>query len=80
LAGVARGSGRPIALLVEIWWPSGQNGFAAASAIVPLALGIALIAAFTAQVVRRTDGPLINLRVFRVRSYAASTGVFSLRL
>ena len=55
---------------------SGHNGFAAASAIVPLALGITLVAAFAAHVLRRTDGPLINLRVFRVRWYTASTAVF----
>ena len=57
---------------------SGHDGFAAATAIVPLGLGIALIAAFAAHVVRRADGPLINLRVLRVRSYAASTAVFFL--
>jgi EmrB/QacA subfamily drug resistance transporter len=57
---------------------SGRGGFAAVSAIAPLALGIALIAAFAAHVLSRTEAPLINLRVLRVRSYATATAVFFL--
>jgi MFS family permease len=57
---------------------AGPRGFAAANAWAPLAGGTALTAAFTVHALRKQRDPLINLRLLRVRSYAASLAVQSL--
>jgi EmrB/QacA subfamily drug resistance transporter len=57
---------------------NGTSGFATASVLVPLAIGLVLSAAFAVHAVRKLDHPLINLRLLRVRSYAASVTVFFL--
>jgi MFS family permease len=51
------------------------GGFAAAGAWAPLVAGIALTTGFAAHALRKSDGPLINLRLLRARSFAASTSV-----
>jgi EmrB/QacA subfamily drug resistance transporter len=55
-----------------------SGGFAATRAIVPLLLGLALAAAFVVHALRRRESPLIDLRILRIRSYAAAMAVFSL--
>jgi EmrB/QacA subfamily drug resistance transporter len=57
---------------------SGLRGFAAPGALIPLLAGIGATALFAVHALRRSDAPLINLRVLRVRSYAAATTVFFL--
>ena len=56
----------------------GHGGFATAGVIAPLLVGLALTAGFVLHVLRRSETPLINLRVLRVRSYTASISVFFL--
>ncbi|HEV7655571.1 MAG TPA: MDR family MFS transporter [Mycobacteriales bacterium] len=53
------------------------GGFGAASVLVPLAAGIALLVAFTLYALRARR-PLLDLRLFRVRSFSASTGLMFL--
>ncbi|WP_406147686.1 MDR family MFS transporter [Streptomyces sp. NBC_01012] len=48
---------------------SGKDGFAAAGAWVPLALGAALLAAFTAHSLRARGSALIDVRMFARRSF-----------
>jgi EmrB/QacA subfamily drug resistance transporter len=57
---------------------AGPGGFAAADAWAPLLGGLALTAAFTLHALREQDNPLINVRLLRVRSYAASLAVLFL--
>jgi len=57
---------------------SGHGGFVTAGAIAPLLAGVAFTAGFVLHALPRRETPLINLRVLRVRSYAASVGVFFL--
>jgi EmrB/QacA subfamily drug resistance transporter len=54
---------------------AGPGGFAPAGVWAPLAAGLMLTAAFAVHALRRPDGPLINLRLLRVRPYAASVAV-----
>ena len=57
---------------------SGNRGFATASVLVPLLAGALLTVFFAFHALRRRETPLINLRVLRIRSYAAATTVFFL--
>ena len=57
---------------------AGARGFAATTAWAPLAGGLALTAAFTVHALRRQRDPLINLRLLRIRSYAASQAIMFL--
>ncbi|GAA1597395.1 MDR family MFS transporter [Kribbella karoonensis] len=50
----------------------GEHGFGHAAVLVPIAIGVILLAAF---VLRRTAEPLIDLALFRTRSFAASTAL-----
>jgi EmrB/QacA subfamily drug resistance transporter len=54
---------------------TGPAGFAAAKVWAPLAGGLALTAGFVIHALRRASNPLINLRLLRIRSYAACTAV-----
>ena len=54
---------------------TGHSGFAAGRAWVPLAAGLVLTAAFVIHALRTQGDPLINVRLLRVRSYAAATAV-----
>jgi EmrB/QacA subfamily drug resistance transporter len=57
---------------------SGPAGFANAAVVVPIVLGVVFLAAFGVHAARRHDGPLVNIRVLRVPSFAAAAGVFLL--
>lgn len=55
---------------------AGNRGtFSDASVLVPLGLGVALIVAFVLHAVTTRGQPLVDIRVFRVRSFAAATGL-----
>ncbi|MBO3747846.1 DHA2 family efflux MFS transporter permease subunit [Streptosporangiaceae bacterium NEAU-GS5] len=54
---------------------SRAGGFGAASALVPLVCGVILLAAFVAHALRTKGVPLIDLRLFRDRQFAAASGV-----
>lgn len=54
------------------------GGFAATSAWVPLLLGALLSAAFAFHALGPVEDPLLDLRLLRIRSYAASTAVLFL--
>ena len=59
-----------------VMWPLLTTmGFAAVKAWAPLAGGLALTAAFVIHALRRRSNPLINVRLLRVRSFAAATAV-----
>jgi MFS family permease len=57
---------------------SGPAGFANAAVVVPIAAGVVFLAAFGVHAARRHDGPLVNIRVLRIPSFAAAAGVFLL--
>ena len=57
---------------------SGPAGFANSAFVVPIVLGMVFLAAFGVHAARRHDGPLVNIRVLRVPSFAAAAGVFLL--
>jgi EmrB/QacA subfamily drug resistance transporter len=57
---------------------AGPGGFTPAGAWVPLAAGLTLTAAFAVHALRRITAPLINVRLLRVRPYAASVAVLFL--
>ena len=67
-----------LALIIYGLSQAGHNGFDSTAAWVPLAAGLTLSAAFVIHTLRRRERPLINLRVLRVRSYAASVSVLFL--
>jgi EmrB/QacA subfamily drug resistance transporter len=52
-----------------------QGGFAGTRVIVALAIGAALLAAFAAHALRTTVEPIIDLRLFRERSFTASAAL-----
>jgi EmrB/QacA subfamily drug resistance transporter len=52
---------------------AGPHGFASTRAWLPLAAGLTCTAAFARHALRKRDRPLIDLRVLRVRSFAAAT-------
>src|SRR3954451_24176180 len=55
-----------------------HNGFAGAPVLLPLALGVALLVAFTVHALRTRVEPLIDVRLFRARSFTASAGLMFL--
>jgi EmrB/QacA subfamily drug resistance transporter len=66
------------ALIYGLSQASGTNGFAATRAWAPIAAGAALTAGFASHALRRRENPLIDLRLLRIRSYAASAAVLFL--
>jgi EmrB/QacA subfamily drug resistance transporter len=50
-----------------------KGGFAHSAVVVPMALGLALLAAFVLHALHTSQEPLIDLRLFGRRSFAAST-------
>jgi EmrB/QacA subfamily drug resistance transporter len=50
-----------------------EGGFGHAIVIVPLLLGVCLLAAFVFHALRTGRPPLVDLRLFRVRSFSAAT-------
>jgi EmrB/QacA subfamily drug resistance transporter len=57
---------------------SGPSGFASVAVVVPIAAGVVFLAAFGVHAARRHEGPLVNIRVLRIPSFAAAAGVFLL--
>jgi len=55
-----------------------RSGFTGTGALVPLVIGLVLGVAFVVHALRRKDAPVVNVRLLRVRSYAASIAVFFL--
>ena len=55
-----------------------SGGFSGARVLVPLVLGIALLVAFCVHALRTRIEPIIDLRLFRNRSFSASAGVILL--
>jgi predicted MFS family arabinose efflux permease len=78
LALLAPGLALVIYVLSEASGTSGTSGFAATRAWAPLVAGVTLTAAFAFHALRRRDSPLIDVRLLRVRGYAASTAVLLL--
>ena len=57
---------------------TGRGGFASGSVLVPAAIGLALVGAFVVHALRTHGVPLVDVRVLRVRSYAAAVVVLFL--
>jgi EmrB/QacA subfamily drug resistance transporter len=55
-----------------------RGGFAGSHVIIPLAVGVALLAGFAFHALRTRIEPLIDLRLFRVRSFTAAAGLMFL--
>jgi EmrB/QacA subfamily drug resistance transporter len=55
-----------------------RGGFGSGHVIVPLAIGAALVAGFAVHALRTRIEPLIDLRLFRVRSFTAAAGLMFL--
>jgi EmrB/QacA subfamily drug resistance transporter len=55
-----------------------HGGFGGAQVILPLAVGVVLVAAFVVHALHTRIAPLIDLRLFRRRSFAASAGLMFL--
>ncbi len=55
-----------------------EGGFGHAVVIVPLAAGVALLAAFVFHALRTHRPPLVDLRLFKVRSFSAATSLMFL--
>jgi EmrB/QacA subfamily drug resistance transporter len=57
---------------------TGNSGFASVTVLLPLIAGLALMAAFVVHSMRTRKKPLLNVRVLRIRSYAAAATVLFL--
>jgi len=55
-----------------------EGGFAHTSVVVPLIAGVALLAAFTVRARQRGGSALVDVRLFRVRSFRAATSLLFL--
>ena len=55
-----------------------EGGFAQTDVVAPLAIGAALLAAFTFHSLHTSQRPILDLRLFRVRSFAASSAMLFL--
>jgi EmrB/QacA subfamily drug resistance transporter len=66
------------ALIYALTEVATKGGFAHDAVLVPLALGLALLAAFIFHALRTSHEPLIDLRLFGRRSFAASTSLLFL--
>jgi EmrB/QacA subfamily drug resistance transporter len=55
-----------------------RGGFGGAQVIIPLTIGVALVGAFAVHALRIKSEPLIDLRLFRQRSFAASASLMFL--
>ncbi|MDA0178842.1 DHA2 family efflux MFS transporter permease subunit [Solirubrobacter phytolaccae] len=51
------------------------GGFGASSVLVPLGIGLALLTGFVVHALRTSNVPIIDVRLLKVRSFAASTGL-----
>jgi EmrB/QacA subfamily drug resistance transporter len=65
-----------LALVVYGFSEAGRDGgFGAASVLLPLAAGVALLCAFAVHALRARIEPIIDLRLLRVRGFATSSAV-----
>jgi EmrB/QacA subfamily drug resistance transporter len=65
-----------LALVVYGFSEAGTHGgFGAAAVLLPLAAGVALLAAFAVHALRARIEPIIDLRLLRVRGFATSSAV-----
>ena len=55
-----------------------RGGFGSGQVIIPLVVGMALLAGFAFHALRTRIEPLIDLRLFRVRSFTAASGLMFL--
>ena len=66
------------ALIYGLTEVAGRGGFAHSAVLVPIALGLALLAAFVFHALHTSHEPLIDLRLFWKRSFSASTSLLFL--
>jgi EmrB/QacA subfamily drug resistance transporter len=64
-----------VAILYGLSRAATGNGFASAGVLVPLAVGVVLAAGYLSHSLRRPGRSLVDLRLFRIRSFAAPGGV-----
>jgi predicted MFS family arabinose efflux permease len=75
LAGLALLSPALAAIVYGFSQAGDAGGFGSASVVGPLALGGALLTAFTVHALRTAIQPIIDVRLLRVPSFAASSGL-----
>jgi EmrB/QacA subfamily drug resistance transporter len=81
IAGIALLSPAVAALLYGLASASTHGGFGQPDVLLPIAIGVALLAAFIIRGLRWRDGaatPIIDLRLFRVRSFTAASSLMFL--
>ena len=78
LVGLALLSPALASILYGLSQVASKDGFGSASVVVPTGTGILLSAAFTIHALRAHQAPLIDLRLFHVRSFSAAVGVLFL--
>jgi EmrB/QacA subfamily drug resistance transporter len=78
VAGLAMLSPAMALLIYGLSKASGSGGFSSRAVLVPLAIGLVLGCVFVVYALRKKVAPIVNLRVFHVRPYAASVTVFFL--
>ena len=76
--GMALLSPAAAALVYGLTEVAGKGGFAHSAVLVPIALGLALLTAFVVHALYASNEPLIDLRLFRKRSFSASTSLLFL--
>jgi EmrB/QacA subfamily drug resistance transporter len=75
LAGLALLSPALVAIVYGLSRAATYGSFADAHVVAPVALGLALLAGFAAHALRMRGEPIIDLRLFRDRSFASLSGV-----
>jgi EmrB/QacA subfamily drug resistance transporter len=78
VAGLALLSPALAAVIYGLSEAGGQGGFGHAAVIVPLAAGMALLGAFALHALRSSRPAVVDLRLLRVRSFAASAALLFL--
>ncbi len=76
--GMALLSPAAAALVYGLTEVAGKGGFAHSAVLVPIALGLALLTAFVVHALYASNEPLMDLRLFRKRSFSASTSLLFL--
>jgi EmrB/QacA subfamily drug resistance transporter len=64
-----------VAVLYGLSQAAARTGFASAGALAPLAVGVALAVGYLIHSLRRPGRSLVDLRLFAIRSFAATGGV-----
>jgi EmrB/QacA subfamily drug resistance transporter len=67
-----------VALLYGLAEVSTQGGFGHAGVIIPLAIGVALGAAYCVHALRTSAVPMVDLRLFRVRAFTGASSLLFL--